>query len=644
MTDSLGKYRIAAEIGKGGFATVYRALDTTLDREVALKVLDPLLMREPGWVTRFQREARAVARLKHPHIVTIYEIGEVEGRLFIAMELIEGAGLDAEIARRGRIPWDEALALLGQVADALDYAHAQGVLHRDLKPANILLDPRRGAVLTDFGFARLVGESSMSVSVSGGMVGTPAYIAPEIWEDQEPVAQSDVYALGCIAYEMLIGEILFAGKTPMGVMAKHAAGPVLPERWPGGVPGRVAPALLRAVARQPADRYGSAAEFVAALGQAARTDLSQGASGQGAAPKVMLSGSSGPSRAAESDQRSISLREPPGSGSAPNAAQPRSGRGWLFAGAVGLIVVALGLGFWVRSCSTPPPAPQIIEKVVTQGITQPPQTTEEVVAQAPTQPPQVATEPPMPVATEPPPPLAAQPPTEPAPTPAPAAGATWTSPADGMLQVYVPAGQFLMGSADSDGDAYPVEKPQRSVYLDAYWIDRTEVTKEQYQRCVAAGRCVAPKCTGTGVGNHPVVCVNRQDAASYCGWAGRRLPTESEWEKAARGTDGRLYPWGNHGVTGGLLNFCDGSCAESWKNNAVNDGYGTTAPVGTFSGGASPYGALDMAGNVSEWVADSDRVRGGSWYDTRLMVRVASSFGRMPGDADGIVGFRCARS
>ena len=165
-----------------------------------------------------------------------------------------------------------------------------------------------------------------------------------------------------------------------------------------------------------------------------------------------------------------------------------------------------------------------------------------------------------------------------------------------------------MGSSDVDTEADDEEKRQhRVVLLDAFWIDRTEVTKAQYQRCVEAGVCAAPSCSGTGKGDHPVVCVSWRDASKYCAWAGRRLPTEAEWEKAARGTDGRKYPWGNQDVVGNLLNFCDINCSNSWKEAAVNDGYAETAPVGTYLAGASPYGAWDMAGNVWEWVAD--------WYD-----------------------------
>jgi serine/threonine protein kinase len=145
----LGRYRILEELSKGGFATVYRALDTTLEREVALKVLDPLLMRDDAWVGRFRREARAVARLNHPHIVTIYEIDEADGRLFIIMELVERPSLKNLITERGCLSWDETLDILAQVADALDYAHGEGVLHRDMKPGNVLLDPRKGALLTE---------------------------------------------------------------------------------------------------------------------------------------------------------------------------------------------------------------------------------------------------------------------------------------------------------------------------------------------------------------------------------------------------------------------------------------------------------------------------------------------------------------
>jgi serine/threonine-protein kinase len=268
MTDAvqrLGKYEIIAEIGKGGFATVYRARDLDLGREVALKVLDPLLTRDPVWVARFRREARAVAALDHPRIVTVHEIGQSEGALFIAMKLVEGGSLAQRLAQAGPLPWDEAVRMVGQIAEGLDFAHDAGVLHRDLKPANVLLDSRMGAVLTDFGFARLVAENSLSVSMSGGLVGTPATMAPEVWEGQEPTAQADVYALGCILYEMVAGQPLFSGATPPAVMLAHFKPLALPAQWPEDTPPGLDEVLQTALARDPAARYPRAGDLAAAV-------------------------------------------------------------------------------------------------------------------------------------------------------------------------------------------------------------------------------------------------------------------------------------------------------------------------------------------------------------------------------------------
>lgn len=262
----LSKYRILSELGRGGFATVYRAEDTTLGREVALKVLDPLLMRDEAWVKRFRREARTVAALDHPHIVTIHEIAEAEGRLFIAMKLIAGKSLDKILAEQGPLAWKEVLRTVREVADALSYAHEVGVLHRDLKPGNILLDPRAGAMLTDFGFARLVSQSSMSISLSGGLVGTPHYIAPELWNNQPAGPASDLYALGCVLYEMALGRKAFPGDTSPAVMAAHLLHPLeLPEPWPSDVPQGLADVLQAALAREPEARLGRATDFLAAL-------------------------------------------------------------------------------------------------------------------------------------------------------------------------------------------------------------------------------------------------------------------------------------------------------------------------------------------------------------------------------------------
>ena len=253
-TQAIDKYQIVAEIGHGGFATVYRAKDTELEREVALKVLDPLLMRDGAFVERFQREARSAARLEHPQIVPIYDVGEGAGRLFISMRLIRGPSLAQYLAEKERLSWKETLRILNEVGDALAYAHEEGIIHRDLKPDNILLDERSGALLTDFGFARLVGTSSLTQSISGGIVGTPAYIPPEIWEGATARPATDVYALACVIYEMLTGKILFGGETPMAIMRAHDKGAMIPDIWPETVPEELKDILASALAQHPQKR------------------------------------------------------------------------------------------------------------------------------------------------------------------------------------------------------------------------------------------------------------------------------------------------------------------------------------------------------------------------------------------------------
>jgi formylglycine-generating enzyme required for sulfatase activity len=215
-----------------------------------------------------------------------------------------------------------------------------------------------------------------------------------------------------------------------------------------------------------------------------------------------------------------------------------------------------------------------------------------------------------------------------------------------------------MGSDDGNSD----EQPAHTVYLDAFAIDRTEVTNAQYARCVQAGACRPPGSSSSYTranyfadpryADHPVIYVSWDDARAYCAWAGRRLPTEAEWEKAARGTDGRTYPWGDEW--------------DASKANTDEAGVGDTTPVGAYPAGASPYGALDMAGNVWEWVADwygedyyrespgenplgpasgTNRVvRGGSWGNVQWLARAADRYGFTPDDRNSHVGFRCARS
>ena len=265
-----GRYELIEEIGQGGFATVYRAYDPDLARRVALKVLAVRTLSGTDWGDRFRREARVIAALQHPRIVPVYDVGQAAGQPYIVMRLVEGSDLDALLTTQGPLSWAEAVDVMRAVADGLDYAHAQGVLHRDLKPANILVDPEQGPLLSDFGLAKLLGGSGQSLA-SGDIVGTPHYISPEMWEGHGATPQSDIYALGCIFYEMLTGKRLFGGDSPPAVMRAHFKPLTLPETWPQALPAGVIGVLKRTLAQQPSHRYATAADLVAALTQLSDT-------------------------------------------------------------------------------------------------------------------------------------------------------------------------------------------------------------------------------------------------------------------------------------------------------------------------------------------------------------------------------------
>ena len=334
---------------------------------------------------------------------------------------------------------------------------------------------------------------------------------------------------------------------------------------------------------------------------------------------------------------------------------------------IGLSAVMI---FLFTACSTtaiveqPTPIPSVMDLLPTATL-QTPSTLVELASQS-TPPDNTAT--PLPVT-----------PTV-SPTVQPAIGSSRTGEVDGMVQVFVPAGEFLMGSTDPEarnttknGRAYP-EIPQHTVYLDSYWIDKYEVTNSQYALCVDAGVCGPPWVNNSYTyanyfgspefKDYPIIWVTWYQARGYCEWAGRRLPTEAEWEKAARGTDGQKYPWGNEPVSGERANFCDINCTRNIANPRYDDGFPDTAPVGSFPAGASPYGAMDMSGNVWEWVstliqpypydaadgredldAPGERTwRGGPWSNGYWWMRSSVRYRSVPEYKWYVLGFRCASS
>ncbi len=280
-----GRYKLLDVIGDGGMARVFRATDTRLDRTVAIKVLREQFTGEPQFIERFKQEARLAAALAHPNIVGVYDVGEENGQYYMVMEYVPGDNLKQIIAREAPMPLGTVVGFMRQLAAALDYAHSHGVIHRDIKPENIIVTDRREVKVGDFGIARALAGSALTAT--GTVLGSVSYFSPEQASGQQATAESDLYSAGMVLFEMLTGHVPFSGPNPVAVaMAQVNDPPSLPTNFVPELPRPVEAVVLKAIAKDPSQRYHTGYELMAALTAAAKPAPQAPVAAQTEAPRV----------------------------------------------------------------------------------------------------------------------------------------------------------------------------------------------------------------------------------------------------------------------------------------------------------------------------------------------------------------------
>lgn len=621
--DDFANYRIVKEFAGGGMGSVYLALEPNLERHVVVKIIRSDWAADPEYAKRFHREMKTMARLNHPHIVRIYASNPVGERLWMAMELIAaGIGADGlpfglDLQRRLARPLSvsEGLRVLGPIADALDFVHAEGVVHRDLKPANILINAQGAGVLADFGIAKARGASDLT---GGKMVGTVDYISPEQCQDLAVDGRADVYALGAVVYRWLAGAPPFTAVDPVAMAMKHIQAPLPVEAlatWP-----QLIPVLRKAMAKQPDDRYPRASEMISAVRQAL---LPEAAAVAAASAQVVMNTPIKPLESAPETRPASTAPQPSVTqpidqpdalargNRAPSPKQRRSHMGTLLVFGVGALALT-GIWYGAGQRNSTKPAGADAHSAAPGPIT-----------------PGVHFQDPL------------------------------KSGGLGPEMVWIPAGRFQMGCEAGADDCRSDEQPVREVTLTSFAMGVTELTYADFDRCVNAGTCRRPT-DRWGRGDQPVINVSWEDAQQYLIWLRGEtgldyaLPSEAQWEYAARAPlpDAPYTRYSEGNELGGNRANCDG-CGSAWGGKQA-------APVKSFA--ANRWGLFDTHGNVWEWVQDcyvesyedapvdgsavertecaSRALRGGSWIRGAGYCRSAFRGAVGPGLRYDFLGFR----
>jgi eukaryotic-like serine/threonine-protein kinase len=661
------RYRILRELGQGGMATVYLAEDLKHHRRVAIKMLRPELSAAIG-ADRFHQEIALTASLQHPHILPLFDSGEAEGLLFYVMPFVDGESLRDRLQRERTLPVQEAVGIAADVAAALTWAHARGVVHRDIKPENILLAGGE-ALVADFGIAlALDSVESTRLTATGLSLGTPAYMSPEqIAGDRQVDGRSDVYALACVLFEMFSGAPPFTGTSSQSILTQAlVSAPPHVRSLRADVPPEADAALMRALSKEPAERYASPREFIDACAVTARVPVRTKWFVAAAALAVMLVAAlvwpvwKG---AQVADARALLPRIES------LVAQDRYSDAY---------ELALRAERWIPGDSTFASQIAAVSDLLT--ITSEPAGARVYLQRVPDSGEEVGDS--ILLGT----------------TPvtgyrvarsdyrisvhkdgfAPMERIASTSLS--RIRVRGDSGRMVIlalpllrsdsateGMVAIPGGPYTLVNPDLPLSLESdlqpYYLDRFEVTNAEYRQFVRSGGYTnralwsgSPASvrfvdrTGLAAprewvnqeppadkGNHPVTGVSWYEASAYCASRGKRLPTLFEWEKASR--DGQVS------VLGVLMPWGYMSAAVNTERRANFGGTGTL-PVDAFPFGIGPYGAHGLAGNVKEWLSnpasEGFTVSGGSWQDPAYLF---SEVGDLPGEtASPAMGFRCARS
>lgn len=641
------RYEIIAPVGRGGVGIVYKAKDYILDEIVALKILAPGLGMNQEIVERFKQETKITRRLSHNNIVRIYDIGKFDNRWYISMEYIDGKNLKTIIQEKGRLSILEALGIIKQVLRGLEVVHEKHIINRDIKPQNILIG-RDGIVkIGDFSIAKsteMEGLTSEDVMI----VGSPEYMSPEQINGERIDNRTDIYSVGIVLYEMLTGKTPFESDTLITIAHKQVFElPTPPIELNPEIPSWLDKIILKCLAKRPADRYQEVRELISDLENQrtpkitfpqkenkieisqktfVRLKITAVASIIGMLFTMGIGGYFIQKYIQKYNESQKALRI-----TQENLTKSTQKLAIMEAELQNLEIIKKDLETQVETIRKDL---ETQVETITQNLTTQLSTAEQKAQLTEEEKKRLLSE------------LEA------------IKRATQERTPPGMT--LVAAGEFIMGSPDVR-DA----QPQRKVYLDAFYIDKYEVTNEEYVKFLNAKGthegyididspyCKIEKIDGKysvkkGYEKHPVVEVSWFGADAYAKWVGKRLPTEAEWEKAARGTDGRIYPWGN-----------------TFDRSKCNVNMQGTMPVGSYPESKSVYGCYDMGGNVWEWVADwynedyyknspvvnpkgpptgSHRVwRGGSWLGNQFTVRTCVRNYLTPNETRNTGGFRCAR-